>query len=57
MPWGFKDPYRVRFNTRDSNFTILVELLTNHVLAKNLYFTNHIDRAELKIMILKPTKK
>ena len=43
--------------TRDSYFTILVEVLTNHVLAKNTYFTNHIESAERKIMVLKPTKK
>ena len=43
--------------TRDSYFTILAEVLANHVLAKNTYFTNHVELADLKIVILKPTKK
>ena len=28
--------------TRHSYFTILVEVFTNHTLAENIYFTNHI---------------
>ena len=43
--------------TQDSYFTTLVEVFTNHNLAKNTYFMNHIEQAELKIMVLKPTKK
>ena len=34
--------------TRDSYFTIQVEVFTNHVLVENSYFTNH------KNMVLKP---
>ena len=29
--------------TRDLYFTILVEVFTNHVLAENTYFANHIE--------------
>ena len=29
--------------TRDSYFTIIVEVFTNHILAGNIYFTNHIQ--------------
>ena len=29
--------------TRDLVFTILVEVFMNHILAKNTYFTNHIE--------------
>ena len=29
--------------TRDSYFTILIEVLTNHILAKETYFTNRIE--------------
>ena len=29
--------------TRDSYFTILVEVFTNHILVENTYFTNHIE--------------
>ena len=29
--------------TRDSYFTILVEVFTNHIVAENTYFTNHIE--------------
>ena len=32
----FKD-----LTTRDSNFTILVEIFTNHILAEKTFFTNH----------------
>ena len=38
--------------TRDSHFTILVQVFTNHILAKNTYFTNHIELTEHKIMVL-----
>ena len=33
--------------TRDSYFTILVEFFTDHILAENTYFTNHVERTEL----------
>ena len=29
--------------TRDSYFTILVQVFTNHILAKSTYFTDYID--------------
>ena len=29
--------------TRDSYFTILIEVFMNHILAKNTYFMNHIE--------------
>ena len=29
--------------TRDLYFTILDEVFTNHILAENTYFTNHIE--------------
>ena len=29
--------------TRDSRFTILVEIFTNHISLENSYFTNHIE--------------
>ena len=45
------------FTTRDSHFTVLVEGLTSHILSKKTCFMNHTERAELEIMILKPTKK
>ena len=45
--------------THDLYFTILIEALTNHILAKITYFTNHTDYGtiEHKIMVLKPTNK
>ena len=43
--------------TRDSWFTILVEVFTNHILAKNTFLTNHIERPEHKITILKSANK
>ena len=43
--------------TCDSYFTILAEVFTNHILAKNTYFKNHIAWWEHKIMVLKPTSK
>ena len=43
--------------TRDSYSMILVEVLTNHILAKNTYFTNHIELTEHKIIVLKPGNK
>ena len=29
--------------TRNSYFTILVDVFTNHIPAENIYFTNHIE--------------
>ena len=43
--------------TSDSYFTILVEVFTNYILAKNTYFTNRIAWTEHKIMVLKPATK
>ena len=43
--------------TRDLYFTILVELFTNHILAENTHFKNHIETVEHKIMVLKPANK
>ena len=43
--------------THDSYFTILVEFLTNCILAKNTYFTNHVERTEHKITALKPSNE
>ena len=43
--------------TRDSYFTILFEVLTNHLLAENTCFTNHIESTEHKIMVFKPANK
>ena len=38
--------------TRDSYFTILVEVFTNHILVENTYFTNHIEWTEHTITAL-----
>ena len=43
--------------TRDSYFTILVEVFTNHILAENTNFTNQIGWTEHEIMVLKPANK
>ena len=43
--------------TRDSYFTILVEVFMNHILAENAQFTNHIERAEQKIMVVQPANR
>ena len=43
--------------TRDSYFTILVEVFTNHVLAKKTYFTNHIVWTEHEITVSKSANK
>ena len=43
--------------TCDLHFMILVEDFTNHILAENKYFTNHIECTEHKIMVLKPANK
>ena len=43
--------------TRDSYFTILVKVLTNHILAENTYFTNHIELTEHKIIVLIPANR
>ena len=32
--------------TRDSCFTILVEVFTNHISAENTYFTNRVNRTQ-----------
>ena len=40
--------------TRDSNFTILAEVFTDHILAKNTYYTNYTEWPEHKITVLKP---
>ena len=40
--------------TRDSYFSILVEVFTNHILAKNTYFMNLIEWSEHKITVLEP---
>ena len=38
--------------TRDSYFTILVEVFTNHILVENTYFTNPIEWTEHTITVL-----
>ena len=43
--------------TRDSYFTVLVEVFTIHILAEDTYFTNHVEWTEHKTMVLKPTNK
>ena len=43
--------------TRDLYFTILVEVFTNHIFARNRYFTNHIECTENKTAVLKPAHK
>ena len=43
--------------TCDSYFTILGEVSTNHIFAENLYFINHTEPTEQKIMVLKPVNK
>ena len=43
--------------TCDLYFTILVEVFMNHILAENMYLTNHREWTEHKIMVLKPTIK
>ena len=40
--------------TTDSYFTILVGVIMNNILAENIYFMNHIEWTEHKIMVLKP---
>ena len=40
--------------TTDSYFTILVGVIMNNILAENVYFMNHIEQTEHKIMVLKP---
>ena len=42
--------------TRNSYFTILDEVSTNHVFVDNTYFTNH-RREQTQIMVLKPASK
>ena len=42
---------------RDSYFTILVEVFTNHILPVNTYFTNRREWTEHKIIVLKPASK
>ena len=36
---------------------ILNEVFTNHILAANTYFRNHIEWTEHKITVLKPANK
>ena len=43
--------------TCDSDFTILVEVFTSHILVENTYFMNHIELTEHKIMVLKHSNK
>ena len=43
--------------TYDSYFMILVQVFTNHTLAENTYFTNHLAWTEHTIMVLKTTNK
>ena len=43
--------------TRDSYFTILVEVFTNHISDENKYFTNNIEWTEYKIMGFKPANR
>ena len=50
----FKDLTGFDLTTRDSYFTILVEVFTNHISAELTYFTNHIEWMEHKIMGYKP---
>ena len=38
--------------TRDSYFTILIVVFTNHILTEYTYFTNRIERTEHSIMVL-----
>ena len=45
------------FTTRDSYFNILVEVFTNHILAKKTCFTDHLELADYKIIVLKPGNK
>ena len=42
---------------RDSYFTILVEVFTNHFLIEYTYYTNHAKWTEHKIMGFKPGNK
>ena len=43
--------------TRDLYFTILVDVFTNHVSAKNTYLTNHIEWTEHNIMEFKTANR
>ena len=43
--------------TRDSYFTILVEVFTNYTSDENKYFTNNIEWTEHKIMGFKPANR
>ena len=43
--------------TRDSYFTILVEVIMNHILTKNTHFMNHVEWTDRKIIVLKPANK
>ena len=43
--------------TRDSYFTILVEVFMNHILAENTYFMNHVEWTEHKKTTLKFANK
>ena len=43
--------------TRDSYFTILVEVFTNHISVENIYFTKHVEWTEHKIVGFKPANR
>ena len=43
--------------TRDSYFTILVDVFTNHILVENTYFTKHLGWTKQNNMVLKAAKK
>ena len=47
----------VDLTTPHSYFTILVEVFTSHILAKNTYFMNHIEWTKHKIMKLQISTK
>ena len=53
----FKTITELNLTTRDSYFTILVEVFTNHISTKSTHFTNHIERTEHSIMVLKLSNK
>ena len=48
---------RFHLTTSDLYFTILVEVFTNLIFAKNKYFTNQTQCTENKIAFLKPAHK
>ena len=54
--WQKREP-GFNLTTRDSHFTILVEVFTNYNVAENMYFTNHREWAEHRISALKPASR